>query len=203
MTVSVIHDKLYNNKEIKLHTPSTPEVKAPASATDPRYSTSGILNAQIKEKNRQGLLSTLGGRNGRFLDVNKFANEKISMRDPRAIPVLEQLSKLYADVSEKVKADGVTYNTSHGKERSKKNIEAFNESVDAVNNYLKQHGVESSNIVKAGRAENKDDRIFHDDDYAAKNRWEVQKSVDSLGKSGKAFNDVEQQIKKQKPATKK
>lgn len=186
-----------------MHTPSTPEVQSPASATDPRYSTSGILNAQIKEKNRQGLLSTFGGRDGRFLDVNKFANEKISMRDSRAVPILEQLSKLYADVSERVKADGVTYNTSHGKERSQKNIERYNESVDAVNNYLKQYGVENSNIVKAEGTENKDKRIFHDDDYAAKNRGDVQKSVDSLGSSGKAFNDVEQQIKKQKTAQKK
>lgn len=186
-----------------MHTPSTPEVQAPASATDPRYSTSGILNAQIKEKNRQGLLSTLGGRDGRILDINKFANEKISMRDPRAIPVLEQLSKLYADVAQKSNADGVTYNTTRGKDKSQKNIDVYNESVDAVNNYLKQYGVKDSGVVKAGKTENKDTRVFHDDDYAAKNRGEVRESVNSLGESGKVFNDVEQQIKKQKPAQKK
>ena len=185
-----------------MHTPSTPEVQAPASATDPRYSTSGVLNAQLKEKNRQGLLSTLGGRNGRFLDVNKFADEKISMRDSRAVPILEQLSKLYADVSEKSKSGGVV-NTTHSEHKSKQNIAAYNESVDAVNNYLKQYGVEKSNVVKAGKVENKDERTFHDDDYAAKNKDAVQKSVNDLGSSGKAFNDVEQQIKKQKPAQKK
>lgn len=185
-----------------MHTPSTPEVQAPASATDPRYSTSGVLNAQIKEKNRQGLLSTLGGRNGSFLDINKFANEKISMRDPRAVPILEQLSKLYADVSEKSKSGGVIKDT-HSSPQSQEKIDAYNKSVDAVNSYLKQYGVEKSNVVKAEGPENKDKRIFHDADYAAKNREEVKKSVDSLGSSGKAFNDVEQQIKKQKPAQKK
>lgn len=186
-----------------MHTPSTPEVQAPASATDPRYSTSGILNAQLKEKNRQGLLSTLGGRTGQGFDVNKFADIKAEARDPRAIPVLEQLSKLYADVSAKSKAGGVTYNTTHSRTKSQGNIDAYNQSVDAVNNYLKQYGVEKSGVVKAGRVDNKDERAFHDDDFAAKNRSEVQKSVDSLGNSGKAFNDVEQQIKKQKPAQKK
>lgn len=186
-----------------MHTPSTPEVQAPASATDPRYSTSGVLNAQLKEKNRQGLLSTLGGRSGRVMDINKFADEKISMRDSRAVPILEQLSKLYADVAKKAEARGVTYNTTHNEDKSQQNIDAYNQSVDAVNNYLKQYGVKNSNIVKAGDADNKDERAFHDDDFAAKNRSEVQKSVDSLGNSGKAFNDVEQQIKKQKTAQKK
>lgn len=185
-----------------MHTPSTPEVQAPASATDPRYSTSGVLNAQLKEKNRQGLLSTLGGRSGRIMDINKFADEKISMRDSRAVPILEQLSKLYADVAQKSSAGGVV-STTHNKDKSQKNIDAYNQSVDAVNNYLKQYGVENSNTVKAGGRENKDERPFHDDDYAAKNRKEVEKSVDNLGNSGKAFNDVEQQIKKQKTAQKK
>lgn len=185
-----------------MHTPSTPEVQAPASATDPRYSTSGVLNAQIKEKNRQGLLSTFGGRTGSFLDVNKFADEKISMRDPRAVPILEQLSKLYANVSEKSKSSGVIKDT-HSSPQSQENIDNYNKSVDAVNSYLKQYGVEKSGVVKAENTENKDTRVFHDDDYAAKNREEVKKSVDSLGNSGKAFNDVEQQIKKQKPAKKK
>lgn len=185
-----------------MHTPSTPEVQAPASATDPRYSTSGILNSQIKEKNRQGLLSTLGGRDGSFLDINKFAEIKKEARDPRAVPVLEQLSKMYADVAQKSKAGGVVRDT-HSKGKSIHSIEKYNESVDAVNNYLKQYGVKDSGAVKAGVYHNYDKRALHDDDYAAKNRGEVKKSVDSLGNSGKVFNDVEQQIKKQKTAQKK
>ena len=186
-----------------MHTPSTPQVQAPASATDPRYSTSGILNAQLKEKNRQGLLSTLGGRTGQGFDINKFADIKAEARDPRAIPVLEQLSKMYADVAKKSNAGGVTYNTTHNKDKSQRNIDAYNQSVDAVNNYLKQYGVKDSGVVKAGKVENKDERTFHDDDYAAKNRGEVKKSIDSLGNSGQTFNSVEQQVKKQNPAKKK
>jgi hypothetical protein len=202
LTVSSIHDKLYNNKEIKLHTPSAPQVQEPASATDPRYSTSGILNAQLKEKNRQGLLSTLGGRTGQGFDVNKFVDIKAEARDSRAIPVLEQLSKMYADVAQKSKAKGVI-NDTHSKGKAEKNINAYNQSVDAVNNYLKQYGVENSNVVKVGGMHNYDKRALHDDDYAAKNRDEIKKSVDSLGNSGQTFNDVEQQVKKQNTAKKK
>ena len=103
------------------HTPSTPEVKQPLSATDPRFSTSGILNAHIKEKNRQGLLSTYGGRTGEAMDINKFANKKIEMRDPSAVPVLEQLAKYYS---------AARTNNDKG------NTDAYNENVQNISDFL-------------------------------------------------------------------
>lgn len=190
----------YNNKEITLHTPSAPTVESPASATDPRYSTSGILNAEIKEKYRQGMMSNYSGRTGNYLDINKFANIKNERKDPIATSILEKLSALYKDVADKSNAAGVG-KTTHGKDVAKTNIQTYNESVDAVNNFLKSYDVENSNVVKAGRTHNYDKRIVHDDDYAAINKGEINESVKNLGKSGDVFNEVATNVKKRQQTT--
>ena len=185
-----------------MHTPSTPEVNTPASATDPRYSTSGILNAQIKEKNRQGLLSTFGGRTGRDMDINKFADAKNYARDPSAVPMLETLSRLYSDAAAKSRANGVgNKNTSHFS-TSAQNIGAYNESVDAVNNYLKSYGVESGKLTKASGSHNYDKRVGHSDNFGARNMDDVNASIAKTGQTGETFNEVEKQVKKQKQPTK-
>ena len=183
-----------------MHTPSTPTVNAPASATDPRYSTSGILNAQIKEKNRQGLLSTYGGRTGSTMNINKFADAKNYMRDPSAMPQLEALSRLYADAAAKAGAKGVAGRTTHSRTKATDAIDAYNQSVDSVNNYLKSYGVNDSGLNKAQGAHNVDKRIGHDDDFRAKNRGEIQAGVASAGQSGDIFNKVADAAKKQKKA---
>lgn len=178
------------------HTPSAPKVTAPASATDPRFSTSGILNAQIKEQNRQGILSTFGGRTGQIMDINKFANKKIAMRDPSAMPILEKLSKLYANVATKSKAAGVGNKKTSSESKSNRNIGAYNASVDQVNNVLSQYGVkDSQGMVKAESAKNYDKRDLHAPNYGASNQGQVASSVASMGKTGQTFNDVEAAIK--------
>lgn len=184
------------------HTPSTPKVTQPASATDPRYSTSGILNAQLKEKNRQGLLSTLGGRTGEAMNINKFADAKSAMRDPSAMPALEQLARLYADAATKASAKGVNNKDTSDYNKAAKNIRAYNESVDAVSNYLKQYGMQDPNLVKGEGAHNSDTRAFHDSNYGAKNKGEIKQGVANVGKSGEVFNELEKEAKKQKQPTK-
>lgn len=185
-----------------MHTPSTPTVSQPASATDPRYSTSGILNAQLKEKNRQGLMSTHGGRSGHMMNINKFADQKISMRDPSAISALENLSRMYSDVSEKSKLRGVDNADTSTKKTAKKNIAEYNQSVDSINNYLKSYGISETGAEKAGRAHNFDKRTLHDNNYGATNKDSVKSSVSNLGSSGEAFNQLEEKVKKQKQPTK-
>lgn len=177
-----------------MNTPSTPEVKQPASATDPRFSTSGILNAQLKEKNRQGLLSTYGGRDGKILDVNKFTENKIEMRDTRAVSAIEQLANLYRNVANnntgRVADTGKTVNA-----------------IDAVNNYLKSHGVNKENELVKPEVETvtgvsinplstygltsirKFSRI--------KNQGDVNNAINKIGESGDVFNELAKQIKKQ------
>ena len=178
------------------HTPSAPQVTAPASATDPRYSTSGILNAQIKEKNRQGLLSTYGGRAGKAMDINKFANAKINMRDPSAVSILEQLSDLYSNVAKNSQAKGVGNNDTSSKRTAKANIATYNASIDQVNNMLSSYKVQDSQgLTKAGSAHNFDKRTLHDNNYAANNYKEVDKAVANMGATGQTFNDVEARIK--------
>lgn len=175
-----------------MHTPSTPKVNQPASATDPRYSTSGILNAQTKERNRQGLLSTYGGRTGRDIDINKFADAKINMRNPSAVSALETLSRLYAGV----KSSGNEKGLAHGKVdpasyegRSTK----YNNSVDAVNNYLASYNVKDTSLTKAS------DKMHH---ARAENKYDIRASVDNIGKSGEIFNQVADVAKKQKQPAK-
>ena len=185
-----------------MHTPSTPEVKQPASATDPRFSTSGILNAQLKEKNRQGLLSTYGGRTGEVMNINKFADQKISDRNPRAVSALEHLSRLYADAAYKSRLHGVDNSGTSDFGTAANNVNAYNKSVDAVNNYLKSYGVESGKLTKAGGVQNYDKRSFHSDDFVASNKGEVQASVSKLGSTGETFNELEKQVKKNKQPTK-
>ena len=185
-----------------MHTPSTPEVKQPASATDPRYSTSGILNAQIKEKNRQGLLSTFGGRTGRDVNINKFADAKNYARDPSAVPMLEKLARLYSDAAAKSQAQGVGNSNTKHHSTSARNIGAYNESADAVNNYLKSYGVESGKLTKASDSHNYDKRSFHSDNFGAGNAGDVNASVAKAGQTGEAFNELEKQVKKQKQPTK-
>ena len=184
------------------HTPSTPKVTQPASATDPRYSTSGILNAQLKEKNRQGLLSTLGGRTGTAMDINRFADAKSAMRDPSAMPALEQLSRLYADAATKASAKGVANDKTSDYNKSAKHIDAYNESVDAVSNYLKQYGMKDPNLVKGEGAHNFDKRAMHSSNYGASNKKEIKQGVANIGKSGEVFNELEKEVKKQKQPTK-
>lgn len=187
-----------------MHTPSTPKVNSPASATDPRYSTSGILNAQLKEKNRQGLLSTFGGRTGRDMDINKFADAKNYMRNPSAVSALEALSRLYADAANKGAARGVT-NDNHDLSRhdAKKNMGKYNDSVDAVNNYLKQYNVEGSGLTKASGLHNADQRVGHNDNWVAYNKDDIKANLNSAGESGEVFNQVAENAKKQKQAAKK
>lgn len=187
-----------------MHTPSAPEVKAPASATDPRYSTSGILNAEIKEKYRQGMLSNYSGRTGNFLDINKFANIKNERNDPRATSVLEKLSSLYAEAAKRSHERGVDNSNTAHESTAEKHIAYYNESVDAVNNYLKQYGVDDSGLVKGGRTHNYDKRkLVHDNNEGAVNKDEIKKSVDNLSKTGDVFNSVAEQYKKKnQPTTK-
>jgi hypothetical protein len=185
-----------------LHTPSAPTVESPASATDPRYSTSGILNAEIKEKYRQGMLSNYSGRTGNFLDINKFANIKNERNDPRAVSILEKVSALYAEAAKRSHGRGVDNSNTAHEGTAEKNIRYYNESVDAVNNYLKQYGVDDSGLVKGGRTHNYDKRQFvHDNNEGAANKDEIKKSVDSIGKTGDVFNSVAEQYKKKNQAT--
>lgn len=185
-----------------MHTPSVPEVQQPASATDPRFSTSGILNAQLKEKNRQGLLSTYGGRTGKLLNINKFADQKISERNPSAVSALEHLSRMYADVANKSKAYGVLNDNTKDFGTAATNVNTYNQSVDAVNNYLKSYGVKGGEVAKASGVHNYDQRRFHDDNFGAANKGQIQDSVNKLGSSGETFNELEKQVKKQKQPTK-
>ena len=183
-----------------MHTPSAPTVESPASATDPRYSTSGILNAEIKEKYRQGMLSNYSGRTGNFLDINKFANIKNERNDPRAVSILEKVSSLNAEAAKRSHWRGVGTETS-SKGVVDGNIMFYNESVDADNNYLKQYGVDDSGLVKAGHMHDYDKRIFHERDYAASNKNKINESVENLSKSGDVFNSVAEQYKKKNQAT--
>lgn len=181
------------------HTPSTPEPKQPASATDPRYSTSGILNSRIKEKYRQGLLSTYGGRTGKAMNINKFANIKTSMRDPSAVPILEKLARMYGDVEVNASRRGVDNKNTSSSSRASKNINAYNDSVQQINNLLASYGAtDKQGLTKASDAHNFDDRSLHNDNYGAKNRKDVKKSVANIGATGETFNDLEKIIKEKK-----
>lgn len=186
-------------KETKLHTPSTPEVKQPASATDPRFSTSGILNAQNKEKNRQGLFSTYGGRTGEAMDINKFANQKISMRDPSAVSVLEKVASLY----------NVARNTAGDASKASQ----YNASVDALNKIYSAYG-EKNNLEKAD-VETKKKYVSvgpsapgsvgapytkEITEYNFKNKDAINNVISKLGSSGEEFNKLAEKIKKQKKA---
>lgn len=191
-------------KETKLHTPSTPQVQQPASATDPRYSTSGILNAQIKEKNRQGLLSTYSGRTGRDVDINKFADQKISARNPSAVSALEHLSRMYSGVARSASALGVNNENTSDFGTAATNINKYNESVSAVNNYLSSYGLsKKSGVVKAQGAHNYDKRRGHSDNFGASNKDEIASSVNNLANStANTFNELEKTVKKQKQPAK-
>ena len=178
-----------------MHTPSTPKVNSPASATDPRYSTSGILNAQTKERNRQGLLSTYGGRTGQDIDINKFADAKINMRNPSAVSALESLSKLYSNVAQAGNQKGVGYGKT-GASKATARINEYNKNVDAVNNYLSNYGTKDKNIVKA-----QDARITGTVGRAT-NKREVGNYLNNMGSSSEVFNEVAENIKKQKQPAK-
>ena len=192
------------------HTPSTPTVTPPASATDPRYSTSGILNNQIKEKNRQGLLSTYGGRTGKRFDINKFAENKISMRDPSAVPLLEQLAKYYADAGRK--GSNLVTNGSTASAEAGKNI--YNQSVDKVNNLLSEYGVKDSGLTKAGKTTrtgvewnhtlyyNKKGAQVKGFTYGTENADEVRAKANKIGATGEIFNQVAESAKKKLNPTK-
>jgi len=187
-----------------LHTPSTPRVNQPASATDPRYSTSGILNAQTKERNRQGLLSTYGGRTGRDVDINKFADAKINMRNPSAVSALESLSRLYGGVASAASARGVNNKDTSSWSTSAANINKYNENVNAVNSYLSSYGLSNkSGLVKASGSHNYDKRIGHSDNFGARNMGDVASSVNNLANStAETFNELEKTVKKQKQPAK-
>lgn len=186
------------------HTPSIPAVEVPESATNPRFSTSGILNAHLKEKYRQGLLSNYTGRTGNmYYDINKFANAKINRRDPSALAALEHLAKLYGDVANKSKLAGVgNSDTSSGDEASA-NQKQYNDSINAVNNYLKSYNLtDKQGMTKAGENKNYDERSFHQKNYGAANAGEVKESVANIGKTGETFNDLEAAYKKQQKSKK-
>jgi len=188
-----------------LHTPSTPTVNQPASATDPRFSTSGILNAHIKEQNRQGLLSTYGGRTGQTMNINKFAEKKIYSRDPSAVPVLEKLAQLYKTASDKSNAPGVGNDNTSSKSKAKRNIAAYNESVDAIDAFLASYSTDSkSNLTKSTGAQkaeqplNYDNRVVHANNYGAGNKNEIKTSVNNVGiNTAEVFNQVAAKAKKQ------
>ena len=178
------------------HTPSTPTVTPPASATDPRYSTSGILNNQIKEKNRQGLLSTYGGRTGEAMDINKFANKKINMRDASVLPAMEQIARMYGNVVNKSKLAGVSNDGTSSKSTAARNVQSYNASVDDLNRVLASYGAKESEFVKGGGTYNFDKRTFHADNYGAVNNAQVANAAANIGANSEQFNDLEKKIKK-------
>lgn len=180
-----------------MHTPSTPTVTPPASATDPRYSTSGILNARIKEANRQGLLSTYGGRTGANMDINKFANNKINMRDPSLMPILENIAKTYNKAVQSGKARGVSNNATSSKSTAKHNTATYNAAVDDINKLLEGYGTKT-NLTKASGTHNYDKRALHSSNYGASNAGEVNESISNAGKASQIFNDVEASAKGKK-----
>ena len=183
------------------HTPSTPTVTPPASATDPRYSTSGILNNQIKEKNRQGLLSTFGGRTGKQFDINKFAENKISMRDPSTVPLLEQIAQMYNKAVKAGQAQGVSNSDTSSHEVAVNNMNAYNNEVNKINSVLASYGT-TSGLTKAGGLENYDKRQLHGDNFGAVNKDKVGNSLNSAGRSGDIFNQVAEGAKKKLKSTK-
>ena len=182
------------------HTPSVPEVKQPASATDPRYSTSGILKSQIKEKNRQGLLSTYGGRTGAAMDINKYTEAKMEQRDSSAMPLLEKLAKLYASAG-----------------KNTENANAFNNNVNQINSLLSSYGQNSglSSAQKETRMKKEyagsgwsgpgtggGSRYKRTTEEYVANADQLKQQVANLGKSGQQFNDIEAAAKRQKKTTK-
>lgn len=183
------------------HTPSTPEVKQPLSATDPRFSTSGILNAHNKEKNRQGLLSTYGGRTGEAMDINKFAENKISMRDPSAVPVLEQLAKYYS---------AARTNNAKG------NTDAYNKNVQNISDFLSGYGAKDAGLQKANVEKKTITTPYtswsgpgtNHTSYRREvvttvtNQDAINKSMDNINKQTEIFNQVAKNAKKQNPAKK-
>lgn len=187
-----------------MHTPSTPKVNQPASATDPRYSTSGILNAQTKERNRQGLLSTYGGRTGRDMDINKFADAKADARNPVAVSALESLARLYGGVASSASARGVNNKDTSHRSTSAANINKYNENVNAVNSYLSSYGLsKKSGVVAAQGSHNYDKRTGHSDNFGARNKDEIASSVNNLGNNTvDTFNELEKTVKKQKQPAK-
>lgn len=186
-----------------MHTPSapTPQVQQPASATDPRFSTSGILNAQTKEKNRQGLLSTYGGRTGEVLNVNKFADKKIEERNPSAVGVLEKAARLYQNAK----------NSAGDVNRAGE----YNANVDALNKLYASYG-DKSNLEKANvKTETKTwttrswygpgtgHTHYHKQTTSdITNKDAINNTLSKLGSSGETFNDLEKQVKKNKQPTK-
>lgn len=154
-------------------------------------------------------MSNYTGRMGKYYDINKFADAKINRRDPGALSVLEHLAKLYGDVSNKSKLAGVgNSNTSNSREAAA-NINAYDQSIDAVNNYLKSYNVtDKQGLAKSGtgvagrKTINNDSRLGHSKNYSAANAGEINDSVANMGKTGETFNDLEAAYKKQQKSKK-